>query len=97
MSATSLPAEAIGLPELAALAGAPLDPAASPLGELPYLLLRLAARDSRSRMPALRFSDLVSAALFIRKPLARLDKPPEVNPSKPGSHASPNQIEFCYV
>lgn len=42
MSAQSLPAEAIGLPELAALARAPMTDAASPLGELPYLLLRLA-------------------------------------------------------
>ena len=62
-----------------------------------YLLLRLAARESRSRMPAIRFADLVAAALFVRKPLARLDKPPEVNPNKARQTSSPNQIEFCYA
>lgn len=62
-----------------------------------YLLLRLAARESRSRMPAIRFADLVASALFVRKPLARLDKPPEVNPSNPRPRVSPNQMEFCYA
>lgn len=62
-----------------------------------YLLLRLAARQCRSSMPAIRFADLVASALFVRKPLARLDKPPEVNPSEARPRSSPNQIEFCYA
>jgi hypothetical protein len=33
----------------------------------------------------------------VRKPLARLDKPPEVNPSQARQRSSPNQIEFCYA
>lgn len=59
-----------------------------------YLLLRLAARASRSRMPAIRFADLVAACLLVRKPLARLDKPPEVNASTPRPRNSPNQLEL---
>jgi IS4 transposase len=41
-----------------------------------YLLLRIAARDSRSGLLALRFADLVRARLFDRRPLAHIDKPP---------------------
>ena len=62
MSATSLPAEAIGLPELAALARAPLDPAASPLGELPYLLLRLA-----KSMPGLEAQEAARIVRWLRR------------------------------
>jgi IS4 transposase len=62
-----------------------------------YLLLRLAARQYPSSIPAIRFADLAAAALFVRKPLARLDKPPEVNPSQARQRSSPNQIEFCYA
>jgi len=61
-----------------------------------YLLLRLAARESRSKMPAIRFADLAAAALFVRKPLARLDKPPDVHPSTARPRSSRDQIEFCY-
>jgi hypothetical protein len=32
-----------------------------------YLLLRLAAHESRSRMPTIRFADVVTACLFVRK------------------------------
>jgi IS4 transposase len=60
-----------------------------------YLLLRLAARDSRNNMPAIRFAELVARCLFVRKPIARLDKPPEVNPPKPRSRSSPDQLELC--
>ena len=62
-----------------------------------YLLLRLAARESRSRMPAIRFANLVASALFVRKPLACIDKPPKVNPNTTRPHSSPNQSEFCYA
>jgi IS4 transposase len=62
-----------------------------------YLLLRLAAIAARSTLPALRFADLVHDALFVRKPFARIDKPPEVNPSKPKPRLHPNQLEFCYA
>lgn len=62
-----------------------------------YLLLRLAARESWSKMPAIRFADLVATCLFVRKPLARLDKPPDVNASAAPPRTSPNQMELCYV
>jgi IS4 transposase len=62
-----------------------------------YLLLRIAARQSHLAMPALRFAELAAACLFVRKPIARIDKPPEVNPSKPPPRHHPNQLEFCYA
>jgi len=62
-----------------------------------YLLLRIAARLNRIKMSALRFAELVGNCLFTRKPLAQIDKPPEVNPSKPTPKASPNQLEICYA
>lgn len=62
-----------------------------------FLLLRIAARLSRSRLAAIRFAQLVAACLFVRKPILRLDKPPETNPSKPKQRHSPHQMEFCYA
>jgi putative transposase len=62
-----------------------------------YLLLRLAARQSRLVATALRFTELVSECLFMRKPFDRIDKPPEVNPSKPTRRIHPNQLELCYA
>ena len=62
-----------------------------------YLLLRLAACDSRTKMPAIRFAELVARCLFVRKPIARLDQPPDVNPSKPRPRSSPDQLELCYA
>ena len=62
-----------------------------------YLLLRIAARMQRDTMPAIRFAELVAACLFTRKPIARIDKPPEVNPSKPTPRTSPNQLEMPYA
>jgi putative transposase len=59
-----------------------------------FLLLRLAARASRSALPALRFAELVGDFLFVRKPLDRIDKPPE-QPAPPIA-AHPNQIAFAY-
>jgi putative transposase len=60
-----------------------------------YLLLRIAARHSRIGLTAIRFAELVCDALFLRKPLDRIDKPPEVNPSH--RRTNPNQFEFCCV
>ena len=61
-----------------------------------YLLLRLAARDSRLAIPAIRFAELISACLFIRKSLARLDKPPDVHPSRPHPYFSATQFALSY-
>lgn len=62
-----------------------------------FLLLRIAARLSRSGLAPIRFVQLVSTCLFVRKPIHRIDKPPENNPSKPTQRQSPNQLEFCYA
>jgi IS4 transposase len=62
-----------------------------------YLLLRIAARQSRLTMPAIRFAELVANCLFIRKPLPRIDKPPPVNPSKPKPRCFPGQLELGYA
>lgn len=61
-----------------------------------YLLLRLAARLNSMTLPALRLTELVGQHLFTRRPFARIDKPPPVNPSSPQPAFSPNQLEFCY-
>jgi hypothetical protein len=58
-----------------------------------YLLLRIAARDSRSRLLALRFADLVRARLFERRPLADIDKPP---PHPQPSSEAHNQLILAY-
>jgi putative transposase len=61
-----------------------------------YLLLRIAARQSRTAIPAIRFADLITGCLFARKSLARIDRPPDVHPSKPTLH-SLNQLELAYA
>ena len=60
-----------------------------------YLLLRIAARQNRLAIPAIRFAELITGCLFTRKPIAKIDKPPDVNPSRPWR--SPDQLEFRYA
>lgn len=62
-----------------------------------YLLLRIAARESRLIMPAIRFAGLVAASLFVRKPVADIHRPPKVNPSAARPKHSPDQLNFCYA
>jgi putative transposase len=62
-----------------------------------YLLLRIAMRESRLLMPAIRFAGLVAASLFVRKPIADIERPPKVNPSTARNRGSPDQISFCYA
>jgi IS4 transposase len=60
-----------------------------------FTLLRIAARLYRCALPAIRFAQLVGACLFVRKPILRLDKPPEPSPSaRRQSH--PDQLAFAY-
>jgi putative transposase len=61
-----------------------------------YLLLRIAARISALKMPALRLAELTRQFLFSRRTIAQIDKPPPVNSSKPKPKSSPNQMELCY-
>src|SRR5262249_45884057 len=62
-----------------------------------YLLLRIIARLHRLTMPPLRLAELVCQPLFLRRPLAEIDKPPPVNPSRVQLSRSPDQLEFCYA
>ncbi len=62
-----------------------------------YLLLRLARRLNSLRMPDLRLAELVCQRLFMRSPIAEIDKPPPVNPSKPKPSFSLDQLGFSYA
>jgi len=62
-----------------------------------YLLLRIAARENRVIMPAIRFAGLVATSLFVRKPIADIDRPPKLNPSGARDYTCPDQISFCYA
>ena len=62
-----------------------------------YLLLRLARRLNSLRMLDLRLAELVCQRLFTRIPIAEIDKPPPVNPSKPKPRFSLDQLELIYV
>lgn len=62
-----------------------------------FLLLRLAQRIAAPEMPALRFAELAGAALFVRKSIDRIDRPPPVNPSKPRPISNPKQLTLSYA
>jgi len=62
-----------------------------------FVLIRIAARKYRATHTILRFAGLVSQCLFERRDLARIEKPPPVNPSVRLSKTNPNQIAFQYV
>jgi putative transposase len=56
-----------------------------------YILLRLAAQAARrDDLEPIRFTELVGASLFARKPIARIDKPPPTPASTP--HHDPRQM-----
>jgi len=57
-----------------------------------YLLLRISAQLNCIKIPALRFAELVGQCLFMRRPIAEIDKPPPVNPNKRQSTISPDQL-----
>jgi putative transposase len=62
-----------------------------------FLLMRIAAKLNQITMPMLRFADLIRRRIFSRRPLARIDKPPPVNPCTAKSACSPDQFEFQYA
>ena len=62
-----------------------------------YLLLRIAARHSFLKMPAIRFAELVGARLFTRTAIANIDKPNRSNPSTAAPRYSSNQLAFQYA
>ena len=62
-----------------------------------FVLLRLAAKENRVKIPIIRFAGLVAARIFLRSSIAKIDQPPEVHPSRALPKSSPNQIEFAYA
>jgi IS4 transposase len=62
-----------------------------------YLLLRIAARQSRRDIPAIRFAELIGARLFHRIDLAEIDRPNRTNPATAAPRSSPNQLAFQYA
>jgi putative transposase len=62
-----------------------------------YLLLRIAARQNRLTIPAIRFAGLVAACLFTRKTITKIDRPPEVHPSQAIPQTCPNQLQLAYA
>jgi len=62
-----------------------------------FTLLRIASRTYRVAMPILRFTDLVVLALFERRDIAAINKPPAVNPSRRQAKYDLKQLEFYYV
>jgi putative transposase len=62
-----------------------------------YLLLRIAARHSFLKIPAIRFAELVAARLFTRTALVDIDKPNRSNPARAVPTGSPNQMTFSYA
>lgn len=62
-----------------------------------FVLLRIAQRVHGVALAALRFADLARACLFQRKPIARIDRPPDSNAAKPSPKIHPDQIAFRYA
>jgi putative transposase len=62
-----------------------------------YLLLRLARCLNSLSMLDLRFAELVCQRLFMRSPIAEINRPPPVNPSKPKPKFSLDQLGFTYA
>jgi putative transposase len=62
-----------------------------------YILLRIAATQSRRDIPAIRFAELIGARLFHRIALADIDRPNRCNPAAAAPKYSPNQLAFQYA
>jgi len=61
-----------------------------------YLLLRIAAKLAHcNHLQPIRFAELISAALFVRKPIHRIDKPPPIRTLKPQTEIHKNQ--WCLI
>jgi putative transposase len=62
-----------------------------------YLLLRIAARQSRRDIPPLRFAELIAARLFHRIELADIDRPNRTKPATAAPRTDPDQMAFQYA
>lgn len=62
-----------------------------------YILLRIAMRSRLVKIPLIRFAALLASRLFSRIHLAKIDKPPEVHPSRPAPKPDPGQFELSFA
>ena len=62
-----------------------------------FVLISLARKLTGQQLPPRRFAELVSTFLHTRRPIATIDKPPPINPSKAQTKSHPAQIEFQYT
>lgn len=62
-----------------------------------YVLLRMLASKSRLKIPVIRLADFLKTRLFLRLDIAKIHKPPDLNPSKAKPRHSPDQMELCYA
>jgi hypothetical protein len=52
---------------------------------------------SRTGLSPLRFIELAGQCLFVRKPIAQLDKPPDTGQSRSKPKCPPGQLELAYA
>jgi putative transposase len=62
-----------------------------------FALLRIAAKANAVKHSILRFTQLVAQALFQRRSIAAIEKPPPCNPGKRQCKTSPNQMCLNYA
>ena len=60
-----------------------------------YVLIQKARITTKSKLSTRRFCELVGSFIHARRPIAKIDKPPPINPSKP--QTNPNQLVFEYA
>jgi putative transposase len=62
-----------------------------------FVLIHLARKLTGTKHSPRRFAELVAAFIHTRRNIARLDKPPPINPSRPNPKSSPDQLTFAYA
>lgn len=60
-----------------------------------FVLIRIAHAASRSPLRPKRFAELIHSFLHARRPIAKIDKPPPINPSRPQCRNDPNQLTLA--
>jgi len=61
-----------------------------------FVLLSLARQMTATTLSLSRFAELVAAFIHARRPLAAIEKPPPINPSRATSKINPNQLELAF-
>jgi putative transposase len=62
-----------------------------------FILMRIAAKLNQIAMPMLRFAGLIQRCVLSRRSIARIDKPPPVNPCTARPSINPDQLAFNYA